>query len=111
MKSLGYLAVAAIMASTAWTNVHAREALCSVAPLTDAPHAALVSAENDLGLQQAVEALQRKTGESRVSPAGNETNLLNEQKRASRLRHRIHRLHKHAEEHVLILGGPEAFSL
>jgi len=111
MKSLNTLAVVAIVASTGWTSVLAQERSGSIAPLADAPHVALVSAENDLSLQQAVESLQRKATESRVSQPGTETNSLNEQKRHVGLRHRIHRLHKHAEEHVLILGGPEAFSL
>ena len=112
MKSLNFLAAVAIMAGTATTSVLAHENGASIAPIADAPHVALVSAESDRGLQEAVEALQRRATESRVSQPGSDANLSNERKHpASLLRHRIHNIRKHAEDHVLILGGPEAFSL
>jgi hypothetical protein len=104
MKALNSLAVVSIIVSTGWTSVLANES--ALAPVTDAPHVALLSAENDRGLQEAVEALQKRTTESRAAQSGTDTD-----KHSSALKHRIHRLRKHSEEHVLIMGGPEAFSL
>jgi len=104
MKSLNSLAFALVIAGTtlvpAFAHGNGSKATAAVSLKV-----ALVSPKNDRVLESAVEALQNRNAKV-------ETNVTTEHTRPSNsLRHRLHRIHKHGEEHVLILGGPEAFSM
>jgi hypothetical protein len=106
MKSLNSLAIALVIVGTTLAPAFAHASGSKATAAVD-PKVALVSPKNDRVLESAVEALQNRNAKAKV-----ETNATTEPTRPSNsLRHRLHRIHKHAEEHVLILGGPEAFSM
>jgi hypothetical protein len=104
MKSLSSLVVITALVSATWSAALAEE---SVPPDPQATgEIALLSSQRDGGLESALDALQKKTSENQAGAAA----AGSERKHVSNpVQHKLHRIHKHGGEHILILGGPEAF--
>jgi hypothetical protein len=104
MKSLSSLVVIAALVSGSWSIVFAEET--SPVGTLATNKLALLSSQRDSGLESALDALQKKTSENQAgaAAAGSERKHVSDP-----VQHKLHRIHRHGEDHILFLGGPEAF--